>query len=251
MSEPGCLSECAVQLIPPSISLHICLIAFQILPPFSIPYPLGTKLTFTPWAAAKHDSTSHPFTSLSPSPCHTPHSHKPHESLHHLSQLCSPPLHLASLCVSNSYLQLHERAIFSISCEKWKCSAGAKAVFVGEVSHWGPRCVFSQLHCSNRPDAPQGDESASVAVSQHCYYFTLHERRTKEEEEEGEVVTHRACKENHNSSVNYRSSSADKQKIPQNFRSKCADLLPYLEQYRIMPVYDWLSDRFCQPQHIR
>lgn len=106
----------------------------------------------------------------------------------------NPALHLSrrsvSLClVSSSYLQLHERAIFSISCGKWKCSVGRchRCVLVGTVSHWGLGCAFSQPHGSNRPDAPQGDERASVAVSQHCYYFTLHERRMKREEE-GKLV---------------------------------------------------------------
>ena len=49
-------------------------------------------------------------------------------------------------------------------------------------------CVYSR---SNRPDAPRGDERASVAVSQRRYYFTLHEERMKRQEE-GELVTHSA-----------------------------------------------------------
>lgn len=47
---------------------------------------------------------------------------------------------------------------------------------------------------SNRPDAPRGDERASIAVSQRRYYFTLHEKRMKRQEE-GELVTHSAFRE--------------------------------------------------------
>lgn len=48
-------------------------------------------------------------------------------------------------------------------------------------------CARTATHGSNRPDAPRGDERASVAVSQRRYYFTLHERRMKREVK-GELV---------------------------------------------------------------
>lgn len=90
----------------PFIYLHICLIAFQILPRPPPPiHPPGVKLTFTPWAAAKHDSTSHPFTRPSPSPCHSLHSHKAqspciafHNSALHLFTL---PLCVSPTATSN------------------------------------------------------------------------------------------------------------------------------------------------------
>lgn len=190
-----------------------------------------------------------------------------------------PSLSCAAPAVSSSYPQLHEGAIFSMSCREWKRSVGRchRCVLVGEVSHWGPGCAFSQLHGSNRPDAPRGDERASVAVSQHCYYFTLHERRMKREEE---GVTYSTVREMETTTMVWTSRAlVHKHSQPVCFSVDiCLPLLATLrnpghlsviypiklkwvwfdrswsslspwEQYGIVPLGDWLSDRFCQPQH--
>lgn len=156
------------------------------------------------------------------------------------------------------------------------------------VSGWsftlGPGvCVLATTR-SNRPDAPRGDERASIAVSQRRCYFTLHERRMKREEE-GELVTHSAFWEKWKPQQCCRSAGLLCRETASQFASlwsyvfPCLTLLATLgnpghlsviyptklkkrvwfdiswsslspwEQYRIMPLGDWLSDRFCQPQH--
>lgn len=180
MGELACLTEPTVQLIPPSYlptlaSMHS----------LSVPLPLWASKSASapPLAAAKHNNMIHPFTCPSSSLLSSP-------ACAHIT-ICNPALHHShhscSLSVSSSYFQLHERATFSISCKIEKRSIGGRheSVLAGEVSHWGPGCVYSQLHGSNQPDAPWGDERASAAVSLSHYYFMLHKRSMKREEEGG------------------------------------------------------------------
>lgn len=188
MSELVCLTESTVQFTPPSYcptlaSVHL----------FSFPFP--SELTNQP--PHPHPSSCCK-TWQHDSPLHLHRAHLSAMLLILRSPMCThiticnpapPPFPSLSLCLSgsSSYFQLHERAIFSISRENRKCSAGGRhrCVLVGEVSHWVPGCVYSQLHGSNQPDAPRGDERAGAAVSQSHYCFMLHKMSMKKEEEGG------------------------------------------------------------------
>ena len=106
--------ECSAH--SPSVSLHISLATS---PLSSLPSRRQISL-LPPRAAAKHDNTVHPFTSPGPiSLSYSSFSHEPSMSPPppHPNPAPPPP-------PPSSYLQLHQRAIFSISCGKWKCSAG-------------------------------------------------------------------------------------------------------------------------------
>lgn len=87
MSEPDCLSESTVQLIPCPYRSTLASLYF-----LSLPFPPGRQISLYPLRCTKHDNRIHPSTHQSPSSCHTPHSHEPRVSLHHLPWLCPPPL---------------------------------------------------------------------------------------------------------------------------------------------------------------
>lgn len=206
MSELDCLSE--------STPYRSTLASFSFpLPSFF--FLLGAKLAFTPRAAVKHDNTIHPFTCLIPSLCHSPRSHKPCMHSYHLLHPYLSPSFILSLSLSLCLQQPPpaEWTIFSISSGKWKCSVGGRhrCVLVGEVSHRGLRCAFSQLHSRNQPDAPQGDERASAAVSLLLLLLHASQERDEERRRKKENTLRLQRNGNHNNAVEQEGSGVGKE----------------------------------------